>query len=153
MKVTQIKQQTYKDVKGNDKTSYWTEFEGEERTLFTPSKPLFTEGSDIPVESLEVKTSKKGKEYFVIPDKPKSEPAKPEIGVPPHKDSGGFQRYQKDDDAIMLQVAFKGVVELDTHHIVPEGKVNCERVLENTFHIYAGLQLIKAGTYHEKVKK
>src|SRR4030043_1636938 len=147
MKVTQITESKYKDVKGNDKSSWWTEFEGEERTLFTPTKPLFTEGSDIPIESLEVKTSKKGKNYFVIPDKPKSE-SKPEVGAPTHN-----ARYQKEDDAIMLQVAFKGIVELEIHHAPPGGDAYLERVMKNTFNAYAILQMIKAGTYHEKGKK
>jgi hypothetical protein len=97
MKVTKISQQSYKDVKENEKTSYWTKFADEERTLFTPSKPQFTEGSDIPIESLEVKTSKNGNAYFVIPDKPKG---KPPEGVPAHKEYKG-----RDEDATTARTA------------------------------------------------
>ena len=147
MKVTQIKQQTYKDVKGNDKTSYWTEFEGEERTLFTPSQPLFTEGSDIPVESLEVKTSKKGKEYFVIPDKPKSEPAKPEIGVPTHKEYRG--RDEEATDARTAVMTAKDIY-LALHQLKPPAQVDWTEFNDIAMRIHGLIVLLKATKVAKK---
>ncbi len=77
MKVIEIRKSEYKDTKGNPRVSYWTKFEGESYQLYTPTKPLFTEGSDIPKESLELKQRTGKDPYYVIPDKLKDELGKP----------------------------------------------------------------------------
>lgn len=49
----------------------------------------------------------------------------------------------KNDDDILLSVAFKGAIELERHHYVPEGKINTGRVIQTTSEIFAGLVLMR----------
>lgn len=49
----------------------------------------------------------------------------------------------KNDDDIMLQVAFKGAIECEKVWYVPDGKAHTDRVLENTALLNAGLHLLK----------
>jgi len=53
-------------------------------------------------------------------------------------------KYYKNDDDIMLQVALKAVVELDTHHIPPEGeKYDIGRIAQKTNELFASLLLMR----------
>jgi len=50
--------------------------------------------------------------------------------------------YSKDDNAIMVQVAFKGAIECEGYWYVPDGKSHTDRVIQNTDDLVAGLQEI-----------
>ena len=117
MKVIEIRKSEYKDTKGNPRVSYWTKFDGEPYQLFTPAKPLFTEGSDIPKESLELKQRTGKDPYYVIPDKPKEE--KPADKVTP---TSGYVSYKgRDEDATDARTVLMQAVEIYkfTHQIKP----------------------------------
>ncbi len=154
MKVIKIR-----SSQSGEKTFWWSEFENEEHALFTPTKPLFTEGSDIPKESVELKIPKglttKGepkKPYWVIPTKPQDAPIKPPESAGVGQKKIEVSPYQKDSDKIMLQVAFKGAVELynQAHALKPLTVVNAEEVLQITEKLYVGLQFLAASTTREK---
>ncbi len=154
MKVIKIR-----SSQSGEKVYWWSEFENEEHSLFTPTKPLFTEGSDILKESLELKTPKgltaKGepkKPYWVIPDKPKDAPTKPSESAGVGQKKIEVSPYQKDSDKIMLQVAFKGAVELynQAHAVRPLEIIDTASVLNITEKLYVGLQLLAASTTREK---
>jgi len=49
------------------------------------------------------------------------------------------------DDAILQAVAFKGAIELEKHHYVPEGKVDTDRVLRTTKALFDGLKKMLAA--------
>lgn len=87
MKVTKITESKYKDAKGNLVSSWWLALDGDKRQLKADKETAFVVGTDVSIESLEVKKFKSGKnmgeEYFVISDKPK-ESAKVEVGAPTH---------------------------------------------------------------------
>jgi len=49
------------------------------------------------------------------------------------------------EDAILQAVAFKGAIELEKHHFVPEGKVDTDRVLRSTRALFDGLKKMLPG--------
>ena len=113
------------EVKFKQGGSGWkTSFEETEKVLWTKTKPDFVEGADIPEDELEV--NQKGN-YQLKGSKPKSAPP----------------RYTKNDTDIMLQVCLKAAVELETHHIVPEGKINTGRVIQAVSELFADMMIMR----------
>jgi len=140
-------------IEVTQKGNYLTHTDGADKldkVIYTQKEPPWKLGDDLSPDNFEL--SPTGKSYFrKFKKNPEVAPPAGETpSVPPHNDKPAVQRYQKDDDAIMLQVAFKGIVELDMHHMPPGGDTYLDRVMQNTFKSYAILQMIKAGTYHEK---
>ena len=126
MRVTDITQLSRK----SDGKAYWKcTLEGSEYHLLVWNPPQFSEGADISEDQLEVK-GKQGSEYYGLKSS----------GSPGPKPAG---RFAKNDDDIMLQVAFKGAIELERHHIIPEGKINTARVAQATSELFASLVLMR----------
>ena len=61
--------------------------------------------------------------------------------------------YRKDDNAIMLQVAFKGAVECEGYWYVPDGKAHTDRVTQNTEGLLIGLQEIMKKRFNPLVEE
>ncbi len=123
MKVTAINQRNRK----SDNKEYWeVRLEGDDKPLLMFTKPEFQEGIDLSPESLQLS---KNRQYYYLNVKG---------GMKPQKFSP-----VKDEDLIMLQVAFKGAVELENCWYVPDGKEHIDRVIENTSLLFANLLLLK----------
>jgi len=102
------------------------ELEGTDKVLWLKQKPDFEKGHDIPDSDLEVNA----KGNYQLKG---SRPGSPKRDFKP----------SKNDDDIMLQVAFKGAIELEKHHFVPEGKITTGRIMQATSEIYAALLLMR----------
>lgn len=100
-------------------------FEETDKVLWLKQKPAYEKGDDIPDSDLEVNA----KGNYQLKNRP----------------SGGRRDFKpsKNDDDIMLQVAFKGVIELEKHHFLPEGKITTGRILQATSELYAGLLVMR----------
>ena len=122
MKVTGI---TTHNRKSDNKESWSVNLEGSEISLLMFTKPDFAEGTEVNEASLQI--AKNGKYYTLVSGKPT------EAKAP----------YRKNDDDILLSVAFKGAIELERHHYVPEGTINTARVIQTTSEIFAGLVLMR----------
>ena len=131
------------ELKKTDGSSYW------EVTIpkkdGTPSgsplleweKPTYNIGEELPFDVVLVKPSN-ARWYYKRKDTPSQ-------GDRPTEDKPKYtpRTYPKNDDDIMLQVAFKGAIELETHHNPPEGKINTARVIQATSELFASLILMR----------
>ena len=128
------------ELKKTDGSSYW------EVTIpkrdGTPSgsplvewtKPTYSIGDELPFE-VELMKPAKERWYYKRKDSQVSKPAtETKTWQPP------YQKSPKNDDAILQAVAFKGAIELEKHHYVPEGKVDTDRVLRSTRALFDGLK-------------
>ena len=61
--------------------------------------------------------------------------------APASKETKAYSPHNKDDD-ILMAVAFKGAVELETH-LVPGAEPNTARVMQTTSELLAGLLLMR----------
>ena len=129
MKVSNIEQ-----TQGTDGEPRWTySFEGKKITLTERGEsPCCKIGDEYPYE-VEIIKQQQGRWYYKR--KQTTQQSKPTTTRREWK--------PKNDDDIMLQVAFKGAVELELHHIVPEGKVDTQRVLQITGDLFRGLLLMR----------
>jgi len=85
-----------------DNKQYWrVEFEGDEYPLLMFSKPQFSEGDDIPEDTLKL-AGKEGQEYYTLKEKPK-------------QSSRAYGKSQEEIASIELQVEKKLAVELYCH--------------------------------------
>jgi len=133
VKVTNIE-----EMPGADGAPRWV-FSFEEKKLTLTERggtPSCNIGDEYPYD-VEVVKPEKGKWYYKRRDT--AQETKPtEKAKPTWKPS-------KNDDDILLSVAFKGAIELETHHIIPEGNLDkaINRVLQATREIHAGLLLLR----------
>lgn len=125
MKVTAIT--PLKNKQGQD--VWMVKLEGTEKPLWLGYAPSFEIDDDVPEGDIQL--SKNGQSYIL---KRKTEQA---------TKSQSTWKPVKNDDDILLSVAFKGAIELERHHIVPEGKINTVRVIQTTSEIFAGLVLMR----------
>ena len=108
-----------------DGTKLWkVSLEGDDKPLWLRSEPDFSKGHEIPDGSLQI--SQKGNSWNM-------------------KMAGATERkwQPKNDDDILLSVAFKGAIELERHHYVPAGKIDTGRIIQVTSELFAGLVLIR----------
>ncbi len=133
MKVTQITPLNRK----KDNMPYWkVQLEGKELPLLDFEQPTYSEGDDMPEDGIKLHQS--GNYY--MPNKGQSSQGASKPAPKPWAKSNWTP---KNDDDIMLQVAFKGAIELETHHIVPEGKIDTGRILQATNEMFAGLLMMR----------
>lgn len=129
------------ELKKADGSSYW------EVTIpkkdGTPSgsplvewtKPTYSIGDELPFE---VELMKPAKERWYYKRREATQERKPMEGTKP------TWKPTKNDDAILQAVAFKGAIELEKHHYVPEGKTDEDRVLRLTRALFDGLKKMLA---------
>ena len=127
MKVKEISQVIFGDT-----LKYKISFEGQDKPMYASAQPAFGEGHEIPDDSVQL--SQSGKSYIM--KRTSTQAGSPQAKAPP-------KFVKTSDDIIMLQVAFKGAVELEGYWFVPDGKAHADRVLQNTAELFAGLLLIK----------
>ena len=110
-------------------------FRDKKLTLTERQQPTFKVGGPLPFRVKVVKPpeGEKGNWYY----------KRLEATTPTPKDTGS--KYAKNDDAIMLQVAFKGAIEAEGYWYIPDGKAHTNRILENTLELFNGLQEILKG--------
>ena len=65
-----------------------------------------------------------------------------EIAATPQTSKEPKPSYSNKDDEILMAVAFKGAIELETH-LVPGAEPNTARVLQTTTELYVGLLLLR----------
>jgi len=131
------------ELKKTDGSSYWqVTIPKKDGTpsgspLVEWTKPTYLKGDELPFEVELMKPVKerwyyKRREAAISPsgEKAQSSETRP--------------RYSKNDDAILQAVAFKGAIELEKHHYVPEGKVDTDRVLRATKAFFDGLKKMLA---------
>jgi len=126
MKVRQIT--PLKDKEGKD---LWRiDFEGDDKAMWTGFSPTFSVGHTI--EDDKIQLSKSGKSWIYKKKDSGATPTDPKREWKP-----------KNDDDILLSVAFKGATECEGYWYVPEGKEQTKRLLENTAVLFAGLILLR----------
>jgi len=102
--------------------------EGTEKPLWLGYAPKFTKGDDVPEDSIQL--SKNQNSYIM-------KRATGQGGTKP------AWKPAKNDDDILLSVAFKGAVECEGDWYVPDGKAHNDRVLKNTSELFDGLILLR----------
>lgn len=125
---------------GGDGFDLWVvSFEGKKLTLTEKQQPTYKVGDILPFNLKVIKppAGQKGDWYYVRADGDSKGQYSPQARKPQSTKS------TKNDDDIMLQVAFKGAVELEQHHNPPEGKINTARVIQATSELFAGLILMR----------
>jgi hypothetical protein len=133
MKVANIEE----TVGGNGNPLWVISFVDKKLTLSEWAKPTFSIGDEYPYETELIKPEK-GRWYYKRKGTTTQE-NKPTEDKPKYTP----KTYPKNDDDIMLQVAFKGAIELETHHNPPEGEINTARVIQATSELFAGLILMR----------
>ena len=128
------------ELKKTDGSSYW------EVTIpkkdGTPSgspliewtKPTYNTGDELPFE-VELMKPAKERWYYKRRGGATSQGGPTRESKPSSTSSS-----EKKDDAILQAVAFKGAIELEKHHYIPEGKVDTDRVLRITRALFDGLK-------------
>ena len=122
MRVTDIAEIPFK----TGGTGWKVSLEGTDKVLWLKQKPDFEKGHDLSESNLEV--NQKGN--YQLKGQPRQ---------------GGQPRPAKNDDDIMLQVALKAVVELERHHVVPQGDMKgvIARVSAETAELNAALHMMR----------
>jgi hypothetical protein len=107
--------------------------------LHEHTEPNYDIGYEIYASHLELIKPDEGSWYY------KRKDGGTQMSRGPAQASRGFKAgkaYSKDDNAIMVQVAFKGAIEAEGYWYVPDGKAHTDRVIQNTDDLVAGLQEI-----------
>ena len=108
---------------GGDGVPLWIiSFEGKKLTLTERQEPTYKIGDILPFNVRVVKPPEGQRWYYVRADGA----AKPQFTPQTRKPQ--FTKSPKNDNDIMIEVALKEAGELDRHHIVPEGKVDTDRI-------------------------
>jgi len=120
-----------------DGSACWmVSFAGKKCTFADSDTPTYKIGDELPF-ALELVKPAQGNWYYKRKETAQASTDKPKTGYAYRAPTGGYQR---NDDAIMLQVAFKGAVECDEFWYVPDGTEHARRVLETTLKLYKGLK-------------
>jgi len=131
-----------KKVSKNGKDYWLISFEGAKMNAFEWESPSYKIGDDV-----QTTVDKSGEKWKYVVQKGAAE-TKPE---PKSEAKVTKPEFGDRDDAIMLQVAFKGAVELSIPILqVKPSKVDTQAVIDVTRELYAGLLLLRSSVTREK---
>ncbi len=121
---------------GTDGSLWVISLQDKKVTLTVREEPTYKEGDILPFE-IELVKPEKGRWYYKRRGTSTQASGSTEGTKFTAKPSW---KPTKNDDAILQAVAFKGAIELEKHHYVPEGKTDTDRVLRSTRALYDGLK-------------
>ena len=151
--IVKIKSTTTLPTKNKKKTYLsvtWVDGEKEyKKPIFDPALQEVFQSAEKSGESVNVGVEKEGDFWNV-----KTAEITSEAVVTEQKEFRSTWKPSRNDETIMLQVAFKGAVECEGYWYVPDGQAQTARVIQNTEELFVGLQeILKSRTTNPVVEE